>query len=278
MPERIIITGQMIEDTFDGAAPLYDKGKMFRESGQRLIDLLPVRPGSHVLDIATGTGAVLLPAARRIGPAGTVFGIDISAKMLEQARRKAVQEGAKNIVLKRMDAKHLDFPDASFDVVTCAFAIFYFPRTALAEMYRVLKLGGVIGLAVFEKFSHDPASPGIIVNQLIREYGEKDPNAVFARFRYAWPTRFSTDETASLLTEYGFHDITTVKETQTAVYKDGEAFWEMLLSGGSRLTFTNMDKVTRARFKADLSNRLSSVMQPDGIHLTETVIYAVAQK
>jgi hypothetical protein len=59
---------------------------------------------------------------------------------------------------------------------------------------------------------------------------EVDPDAAFARYQYAWPTRLSVEETASLLSEYGFHDVTTVKETQTAVYQDCEAFWKMLLS------------------------------------------------
>ncbi|MBN1602195.1 MAG: methyltransferase domain-containing protein [Chitinispirillaceae bacterium] len=278
MTERIIITREMIEATFDGAAALYDEGKMFRNSGQRLAGLLPIQPGFRVLDIATGTGAALFPAARRTGPEGTVTSIDISAGMLEQARREAANEGLQNIVLKQMDAEHLEFPDESFDIATCAFGIFYFPRTALAEMYRVLKPGGAIGLAVFETFSPDPASPGVIVNQLIREYGEKDPTAEFARFRYAWPTRFSVEETASLLTEYGFSGITIVRETQTAVYQDIEAFWDMLLSGGSRLTFTHMDEAIRHRFKEELAERLMPVLQPDGIHLEDTAIFTVANK
>lgn len=278
MTERIIITTQMIEETFDGAAPLYDRGKMFRESGQRLIDLLPINPGSRILDIATGTGAALLPAARCAGPQGIVTGIDISAGMLEQARQAADGEELTNTELKKMDAEHLDFPDASFDIVTCAFGIFYFPRTALVEIYRVLKPGGVVGLAVFEPFTPDPASPGIIVNQLIRDYGKKDPEASFARFLYAWPTRFSADDMQSLLTGYGFSGIAFTRETETAVYPDAESFWEMLLSGGSRLTIMNMEETTRRRFKAELAERLSVAMQPDGFHLTETVIYAVAYK
>jgi ubiquinone/menaquinone biosynthesis C-methylase UbiE len=278
MSERIIISKQMIEDTFDGAAPLYDKGRAFRDSGQRLVNYLPIKSGDNILDIATGTGAVLIPAAHRTGPKGRVTGIDISDNMLYQARLEAEKDGLNNIDLLKMDAEHLEFSDASFDVLTCAFAIFYFPRTALAEMYRVCKLGGVIGLAVFDKLSPDPTNPGVIVNQLINEYGKRDPDAAYIRLKYAWPTRFSTGEMETLLLNYGFHDIKTLSETRDTIYQDGEEFWDMLWSGGSRLTMNNMNLTTRIHFKEDLLNRLMGIMQGDGIHFIETAIYLVAYK
>lgn len=278
MPERIIISKQMIEETFDGAAPLYDEGRMFRDSGQRLVNLLSIKPGAYVLDIATGTGAVLIPAARSVGLNGHATGIDISGNMLQQAKQLATREGINNIDLLKMNAENLEFPEATFDILTCAFGIFYFPRTAFAEMFRVCKSGGSIGLAVFEKWSPDPTNPGAIVNQLIKEYGKKDPNARYVLLQYAWPTRFTAGEIEAILTEYGFHHIKTHKETKDSVYANGEAFWKMLFSGGSRLVFNNMDETTQIRFKVDLLKKLMTVMQPDGIHFTETVIYAVAQK
>jgi len=268
----------MIAETFDGAAPLYDKGRVFRDSGQRLIDLLKIKSSDNLLDIATGTGAVLIPAARLVGQKGQVTGIDISDNMLQQAKLEVEKACLNNISLVKMDAEHLEFRDNSFNVLTCAFAIFYFPRTALAEMYRVCKPGGTIGLAVFDKWSPDPTNPGVIVNQLINEYGEKDPEATYIRLKYAWPTRFSTEEIETLLTNYGFHDINTLKETRDTVYSDGEKFWEMLLSGGSRLTFNNMDLTTQIRFKKDLLSRLMPFMQRDGIHFAETAIYSIAYK
>jgi len=278
MPERIIISKQMIEDTFDGAAPLYDKARAFQDSGQCLVNYLPIKSGDNVLDIATGTGAVLIPAAHRAGSKGHVTGIDISGSMLQQARLAAEEDGLYNIDLRKMDAEQLEFGDAAFDVLTCAFAMFYFPRTALTEMFRVCKPGGVIGLAVFDKWSPDPANPGVIVNQLINEYGKRDPDAAYIRLKYAWPTRFSTGEMETLLLNYGFHDIKTIRETRDTIYQDGEEFWEMLWSGGSRLTMNNMDIATRIRFKEDLLNRLMGIMQGDGIHFDETAIYSIAYK
>ncbi len=151
MADPIIVTSQTLEATFNEAASLYDGGGVFRESGQRLVDLLDLRPGLQVLDVATGAGAVLLPAARRVGPAGQVTGIDISANMLEKTRRAAAVEGLANVELLKMDGGYLQFPDASFDIATCGFGIFFLPETALKEMYRVCRPGGTVGLTVLDK-------------------------------------------------------------------------------------------------------------------------------
>ena len=186
--------------------------------------------------------------------------------------------GLTNIDLLKMDAEHIEFPDASFDAVTCAFGIFYFPRTALAEMYRVCKPGGFIGLAVFEKVEPDPNSPGVIFNQVLKEYGGNDPQARYTLLKYAWPTRFSPEEVESLFADYGFKHRKTIREPRETVYADGEEFWEMILAGGSRLIVMNMDETTRDRFKEDLFDRLTTVMQPDGLHFSDTAIYSIAQK
>src|SRR3990172_582251 len=151
MSEPIIVTKQVVEQTFDEVASSFDRKGFFKECGQRLVDLLAIDPGANVLDVATGTGMVLLPAARRVGPQGHVTGIDISAHMLEQARRGAVENSLSNIDLFKMDAEHLEFPDASFDAITCGWAIFHLPPTAIQEMYRVCKHGGYIGVSLSER-------------------------------------------------------------------------------------------------------------------------------
>lgn len=96
---------------------------------------------------------MLLPAARRVGPEGHVIGIDLSGAILHETERIAQAEGLTNVELLKMDAEHLEFPDQSFDAVTCAFAIFFFPNVdaALREMHRVLKPGGCLAITNFNK-------------------------------------------------------------------------------------------------------------------------------
>ena len=62
-------------------------------------------------------------------------------------------DGLINVELHKMDAEHPEFPDKSFDIVTCAFALFLFPdiEAALREMYRICKPGGCIAMINFNK-------------------------------------------------------------------------------------------------------------------------------
>jgi O-methyltransferase/aklanonic acid methyltransferase len=155
MPEPIIATKPMIEKIFDDAAMSYDciGPSIFTKFGARLVEHLPLAPGARVLDIATGTGAVLLPAARRVGPEERVTGIDLSGAILQEAERAVHADGLTNVELRKMDAEHLEFPDQTFDVVTCAFALILFPdmEAALREMYRVCKPGGCLAITLFNK-------------------------------------------------------------------------------------------------------------------------------
>jgi ubiquinone/menaquinone biosynthesis C-methylase UbiE len=108
-------------------------------------------PGERVLDVACGTGLVAIAAARTVGAAGRVVGVDLSARMVDVARRQAAGRAPDNVEFVRMDAQQLALPDAPFDVVLCALGLMYMPdpAQALAEMRRVLRPGGRVVLAVW---------------------------------------------------------------------------------------------------------------------------------
>lgn len=117
----------------------------------RMVSLAEITPSDSVLDIGTGTGVVALQAAKRIGPGGKVTGIDLSEGMLATAEAKAEKLGlAEKVKFSRMDAEKLEFPDESFEAVVSLFALLHFPDplTALKEIYRVMKPGGRLVVAV----------------------------------------------------------------------------------------------------------------------------------
>lgn len=74
----------------------------------------------RVLDIATGTGAAALAAAKIVGPRGSVLGIDISEAMLAEARRKAEAASALNVEFIQANAEHYDLPPQHVDFLLCA--------------------------------------------------------------------------------------------------------------------------------------------------------------
>ena len=116
-----------------------------------LLAAAALRDGERVLDVACGTGLVSFAAARAVGLAGRVLGVDLSGGMVDAAGQRAVQRGVPNATFARMDAETLVLPDASFDVVLCALGLMYVPEPeqALREMRRVLRPGGRLVVAVW---------------------------------------------------------------------------------------------------------------------------------
>ena len=123
--------GQIARSTAKGAA--------------EFVDRLNIDRGARVLDVACGTGNTAIPAARK---GARVTGLDLAPNLLEQARRRAADEGAE-ATFEEGDAEHLPFPDATFDVVISMFGAMFGPRPELiaAELARVCRPGGIIAMA-----------------------------------------------------------------------------------------------------------------------------------
>jgi len=112
-----------------------------------LLDAAALAPGECVLDVACGTGRVALQAAQAVGALGSVLGVDLSARMVDAAQRRALP----NTRFARMDAQQLALPDTQFDVVLCSLGLMYLPDPgqALREVRRVLRPGGRLVLSVW---------------------------------------------------------------------------------------------------------------------------------
>ena len=117
------------------------------EVGGVIVERAGIRPGEDVLDVACGTGNATIRAALA---GGMVTGLDLTPELFEAARRRAAEAGAEVRWIEG-DAEALPFDEESFDVVTSTFGVMFAPRhqVAAAEMTRVLRPGGRIGLAAW---------------------------------------------------------------------------------------------------------------------------------
>ncbi len=127
---------------------------IFAQWAAPLLDAAGVQPGQRLLDVACGTGILARTAAERVGPTGTVVGVDINPGMLTVARRVRP-----DIAWRQADAADLPFADDSFDVVLCQSALMFFPDAtrALQEMGRVCRPGGAVGVQVYSGLDAQPA-------------------------------------------------------------------------------------------------------------------------
>jgi ubiquinone/menaquinone biosynthesis C-methylase UbiE len=138
---------------YDLLAWLLTRGRegAFRE---RLLELSGVRSGQSVLDIGCGTGTLAIVATGRVGPTGSVVGIDASPQMVARATRKAAKAGVPAI-FQLAAAEQLPFPDAHFDVVLSTLMFHHLPRKTrqqcALEIRRVLKPGGRVFVVDFGK-------------------------------------------------------------------------------------------------------------------------------
>jgi SAM-dependent methyltransferase len=138
--------------TYDLVASRYDAIKQFDNRNERwfvaspLLGELATVEQPLILDVATGTGRLPL-ALLRERFRGTILALDLSSRMLRQARRK-LQAYGEQVSLIRQDASHLPFDDDTFDAVACLEALEFMPDplATLAEMVRVLAPGGVLYL------------------------------------------------------------------------------------------------------------------------------------
>src|SRR6266487_6660410 len=106
--------------------------------------LAELSPGEVVLDLGSGGGIDVLLSARRVGPTGKAYGLDMTAEMLELANENKRRAGAENVEFLKGEIEHIPLPDNSVDVIisNCVINLSGDKRTVLKEAYRVLKPGG----------------------------------------------------------------------------------------------------------------------------------------
>ena len=140
--------------SYDNVAEAFDRHsqRLSGKAAERLASLLGITATDRVLDVGTGTGLLPFSLANARPSPASILGIDISSGMIETARRRLREERGDDprIRFERMDAEQLGLESEQFDVVLSAFALTHVPRPELAmrEIFRVLRPGGRVGIAL----------------------------------------------------------------------------------------------------------------------------------
>ena len=227
----------------DRIAPAYDRTNTPTQMwlGNEGLRRAGLRAGMRFLDVAAGSGALSIPAAR-LG--ADVLATDQSPVMLELLRARAHQQGL-TIQTRVMDGHALDLPDNSFDVAGSQFGVMLFPDMpkGISEMVRVARPGGALFLHAYGDPHHiDFLGFLIAALQSVRPTFSGPPmDPPPLEFQLADPQRLHSEFAAA-----GLKDVRVETVTEATEFESGDALWEWILSSNpivecvlSPLTLTN---------------------------------------
>lgn len=152
----------------------YLQPAVFDPWARELLAFAPPASGDVILDVAAGTGAVAHAASDIAGPGGRVVASDISPLMLAESRQERTDDRAAVESLES-PADHLALPDGSVDVVYCQQGMQFMPdrHAVMAEILRVLRPGGVVGIAVWSNGT--PPEPFDSYARILRAHNIPEP-------------------------------------------------------------------------------------------------------
>jgi SAM-dependent methyltransferase len=208
---------------------------------EQLVETVGLRPGSRVLDVATGTGHAAIAAARQFC---RVTGIDYVPALLVTAERRAAAEGL-TVEFAEADAERLPFPDGSFDTVLSSIGVMFTADHARAadELVRVCRPGGRLGIASW--------TPTGFIGRLLATVGSHAAPPPGARP----PTRWGTEDGIRDLLGDHVTGLTFHTATVTQRFPTPDFFADFFLThyGPTRKAAERLTPHGREAFRADLT-------------------------
>jgi SAM-dependent methyltransferase len=235
-----------------------------------VVDAADLRPGHRVLDVACGTGVATRIAMNRVGPDGTVAGIDGHPGMLDIARTTEANDPA--IEWRQASADDLPFADDAFDAVTCSLGLQFFADkpTAAAEMHRVLDPDGHIAIGV-----PGPTPP---LFEALHDLLASHLGPEVAAFV---PVVFSMDDpdtVRALLTKAAFTEI-EVDRRSIPLHLDPPAhfFWQYMLGTPLALAVAELDHHQLVELEEAVVSRWEPFATGDGMDIDVGLILGRAR-
>ena len=258
---------------WDAATHAYDRGwvPVLERLTTSCVERAALRPGERVLDLATGTGMGAFAAARAVGAAGAVTGIDVSEKMVTLASVHAANARVRNAVFQRRDMEATGAARGAFDAVTCAFGLMFAAdrAAAFAEIARVTAPGGRVSVCVWGR----RAACGFAeVFPIVDAHVESDVCPLF----------FALGVPGALTAAFGQAGLVEVVEESVPVtlsWRSGDEACRAMLEGGAvALAWNRFDAETRAVVHAEYLASLEPFRRGERYDVPAEVMFATARK
>ncbi len=243
---RKVIPASVVIEDYDRLARGYDEcfARFTRPHAHKLIEKMNIHRGASVLDLACGTGNITSAVDIILGGRGRIVAVDASRGMLESARHKV--KGDVQFVEADMAAAVQRFPKATFDFVTCGWAIGYArPHALLKQIKANLKPGGRVGII---ENRQDTLAP-------LRETGLKVmrrfPNHIQGLMVLTQRLPKDKEELGGWFRKAGLRPLTLWQGRIDFLFKDGKEVLEWVMRTGASAGFDRMmDPAVRAQCDA----------------------------
>lgn len=240
-----------------------------------MLDGLALTPGDRVLELACGTGAAGIGAARRVGAAGMVTMSDVAPDMVEVATHRVKQLGLSNIATAVLDIEQIEMPADAFDAVLCREGLMFAvePARGLTEIHRVLKPGGRVAVAVWAARERNPWL-GVLFDGVTAELGfEVPPPGVPGPFSLADRSMLT-----GLIDAAGFVDVAVHEVDTPCLAADFEQWWERAsaMAGPLAAIIKNLAPEVRDSLRNRLRGSVAEYQTRDGIELPGVALVVAA--
>jgi SAM-dependent methyltransferase len=244
---------------------------------ERMLDVLRLRPGETILELAAGAGVVGFTALATVGGRAHLIMSDFAEAMVEAARRRGAELGFEGVEYRVLDAEALELPDASVDGVLCrwGYMLLADPAKAFAETRRVLRAGGRVSCAVFGAAAENPwvALPMDVLVESghlpTPEPGQPGPLALGDQSRLR-----------RLFADAGLTDPEIEEVPFVFGFTGEDDFWDYLTgtAGAVSMVLGRLDDEARAEVRARLAERLEPYAVGDALELPAVSLVAAATR
>ena len=257
-------------DRWDALAGSYGSSPVVARLARGLVDLVGISPGDSVIDLGTGTGLALVPAAQASGSCA-VLGVDRSLGMLRVAGQRVSEASLTTVALVRADASRLPVQTASFDVALAAsvWQFLGYSQEALSEWRRVLAPDGRLGFSV-----PGPGSGASIPADLRDKYFPRLAASVQEdlRSRASRPLPDLADAAVAA----GFSEATVVSRSWDDILRGPDDWWAIQWTHALRFFLQGLDPDALESLEAEAGERLVR-SDTGGVTVTTRVLYCVAR-